>query len=87
MREHSTDKTAVDATLKQSEGKLTMSQTSQFRLSVTHPRRQPLSEIETHATVKLSGEESHASVELDAEALDHLIDELRAIQSGDAFDD
>jgi len=87
MRELSPESRAVDATVKQTEGKLTMSQRSQFRLTVSNPRNKPLSGIETHATVQISSHGSEVKIELDAEALDHLIDELHAIQSGNAFDD
>jgi hypothetical protein len=83
--EHTADAEMVTATIKQTEGKLTMSETGERRLRVSSPRCEPLSKIETVATIEVAGNESTVFLQLDSYALDHLIDELYAVQQGEVF--
>jgi len=52
-------------------------------LSVKLPEATPLSEIEPHAKLLLSGDDVRVSIELDGKALDALADAIYHAQEGD----
>ena len=81
------DSRNVKTTVRQEDGKITMESSSVMRLRVDSPRLQPLGATERHATVRVTTAGVDVEIELDAAALDALIDDLYAVQSGDAFDE
>jgi hypothetical protein len=76
--------------LEQTDGRVSMSLSGSLSLHVETPWTEPLSKIETQATVVVSDpkddQDNRAEIELDAEALDHLVDELHDAQTGDAYE-
>jgi hypothetical protein len=81
---------SVRVSLEQTDGRVSMSLSGLLSLHVETPRNEPLSNIETQATIVVSDPkadpDNRAEIELDAEALDHLVDELHAAQTGDAYE-
>ena len=78
--------TDVPASIEQTDGRISMTVSKDMALRVDHPRNQPLAAIESHATIVVTDGDDRVEVELDAESLDHVIDELHDIQSGRAFE-
>jgi len=76
----------VKTEIQQEDGKITMESSDVMRLRVESPRRQPLGEIETHATLSVRTHGSSVEIDLDAAAVDALVDDLRKVQTGEAFD-
>ena len=80
----------VPVSIEQTDGRVSMSLSGTLGLHVETPRNQPLSKIETHATIVVAGPtpdaDNRVEIELDAEALDHLADELHDAQTGDAYE-
>lgn len=82
----SDDSRSVRTRVEQTDGKITIQTDADLRLAVSSPRTRPLSASERHATLRVVGSETTVDIELDAAALDALLDDLRKIQSGDAFE-
>jgi hypothetical protein len=76
--------------LEQTDGRVSMSLSGTLGLHVETPRNKPLSKTETQATIVVSDPkadpDNRAEIELDAEAIDHLVDELHDAQTGDAYE-
>lgn len=60
------------------DGRVAMSAEGDVSIILDAPDNQPLSEAETHATLRVVGDDYRASVELDAAALNALTDALAA---------
>jgi len=87
MSEYSDDDSRdVRTKIRQEDGKITMESSSVMTLRVDSPRRQPLGEIETHATLSVRTHGASVEIDLDAAAVDALLDDLRKVQTGEAFD-
>jgi hypothetical protein len=74
MRGHTEEVGDPDTTLSIVDGRVAMSADGDATLRLSWPDHTPLSGAETHATLKLSGEDFRAEVELTAEELDALGD-------------
>lgn len=79
MREYSGDDALrnVDTTLAIVDGRVSMSADADASLYVDIPDHQPLSRIERHATLKVRGPDFRANIELDADDLEELADQLQ----------
>lgn len=64
------------------DGRVSMSAESDVEIYLETPDGQPLSRAERHATLRVVGDDSRVEVELDADALDALAEELTAAQAG-----
>lgn len=58
------------------EGRIGVNAEIETPVRVDTPDTQPLSKVETHATLHLAGDGVRVAVDLDAEALDSLVDDL-----------
>lgn len=76
----------VKTEIRQQDGKITMTSSSVMRLRVESPRMEPLGKIETHATLSVRTQDASVEIDLDAAAVDALVDDLRKVQTGEAFD-
>jgi len=73
----------VDATVGIADGRVAMSADLETPLRLETPDQRPLSSAETHATLRLVGDDVRVRIELDGEALDALADALYHAQRGD----
>ena len=76
----------LDTTLSIVDGRVAMSADGDATVRLSHPEHTPLSGAETHATLKVSGEDFRAEVELNAEELDALGDAVHHAQRRDDDD-
>ncbi|MDQ2072828.1 hypothetical protein RBH20_09805 [Haloarcula sp. H-GB4] len=74
----------VDATVAIVDGRVAMNAEVETPLRLETPDRQPLSNIEPHATLRLADDGVRVEITLDAEALDALADGLYQVQQGEA---
>lgn len=65
------------------DGRVAMSADGDVDLYLNTPDHKPLSKTETHATLRVVGDDYRAEVELDAEAVDALADAVYHAQGGD----
>jgi len=77
----------VRVSIEQTDGKITIADKGTMACRVIHPRVQPLSRADRHATLKLSGEGCKAEVQLDADAAEALARELAAVADGEVWAD
>ena len=77
-------RTDVDTAAAIVDGRVAMTADGDADLLVETPDRQPLSAIETHATLRVSGDDYRAEIDLDADDLEWLVDALQQAQEGDA---
>jgi hypothetical protein len=75
----------VDASIEVQDGRLTMTAAGETTAYVAGPDRQPLGAGETHAVLRVAGDDCEATVELDRSQLDGLIDAL--VHAREAPDD
>ena len=75
--------TDATATVGIVDGRLAMTADGDVSIYLETPDHQPLSAGETHATLRVVGEDYRAEVELDAEALDAVTRALAAVQEGE----
>jgi hypothetical protein len=75
----------VDASIEVQDGRLTMTAGGETTAYVSGPDRQPLGAGETHAVVRVAGDDCEATVALDRAQLDALIDAL--VHAREAPDD
>ncbi|WP_251341974.1 hypothetical protein [Haloplanus halophilus] len=59
---------AVDTMVRITDGRVSMTASSETTARVHIPDRQPLAAIETHATIRVDGPDYKATLELDADA-------------------
>jgi len=81
------DHTQVRALVEQTDGRLTIADKGDMTLRVTHPRCQPLSEFEEHATLRLSKQGTEIELRLNRDALKTLVGELSAVADGEVWAD
>jgi hypothetical protein len=77
-------RTDVDTSVGIVDGRVSMSADGDADLLVETPDTQPLSSIETHATLRISGDDYRAEIDLDADDLDWLVDVLKQAKEGEA---
>lgn len=75
--------TDATATVGIVDDRVAMSADGDVSVILESPDNQPLSRAETHATLRVVGDDYRASVELDGDALDALTDALADVQEGD----
>lgn len=75
--------TDATATVGIVDDRISMMAEGEVNVYLNTPDCQPLSRDETHATLRVSGDDYRAKVELDAAQLDALVDELTAAQQGE----
>lgn len=74
----------ANATLSVSDGRVSMVvDDADAGLYFDTPDRGPLSKAETHATIRVTGDDYDASIELDAAALDALADQIYHAQEAE----
>jgi len=73
----------AEAQLSIGDGRLFVSADIDARVYLKWPANQPLSASEPHAEISVHGEESGASIELDAEQLDALADAIHHARGQD----
>jgi hypothetical protein len=71
------------ATLSIVDGRVAMSAEGDVDLYLETPANRPLTDIETHATLRVVGDDFRGAVDLDAAALDALADALSRTQDTD----
>lgn len=72
----------VDATVGIVDGRVAMTADGEATLYVDGREHRPLSTIETHATLRVEGEDFRAELALDGQDIDALADDLYHIQEG-----
>lgn len=75
------DLDAVDTTVGIVDGRVAMSADGDAQLRVESPEHRPLSRIERHATLRVSGTDYRAKLELNAHQLDCLFGELAELET------
>ena len=68
------------------DGRVAMTADGDADVYVDTPRRQPLGAGETHATIRIVGDDYRSKVELDADDCELLLDALAAVADGSAFE-
>jgi hypothetical protein len=69
------------------DGRVAMTADGEADVYVDTPRQPPLSATETHATLRVVGDDYRAEIELDADDCEELLDALAAVADGTAFEE